>query len=156
MSTPWANLHLQGKWSDSFIIFFHLKGSLLLSLSLSHTCNSPSFPRNLPTGFVCTATQGAEMKPTHCTALFRMCWCTQPFAMSCFIKWHSLCRNIAAMKVAQGLILSYSCISRPWWQKQKTGSPTVPPSAALVRTSCYQLSGMRQQQRKPWPTSRWP
>lgn len=35
MSTPWANLHLQAKWSDSFVIFY-LKGWLLLSLSHAH------------------------------------------------------------------------------------------------------------------------
>lgn len=156
MSTPWANLHLQEKWSDSFIIFY-LKGWLLRAPSLSHALAFllPS-PRNLPTGFVCTVTQGEEVKPAHCTALLRMCRCTETFAMSCFIKWYSPCRTIAATRVPHGIVPSCSCIPRLRWEEQKTGSPTMPLSAALLRTSCYQLSGTRQQQRKPWPTSHLP
>lgn len=127
------------------------------SCCLSHILASfLPFPRNLPMGFVLPVIQGVEVKPGHCTALLRMCWCTETFATSCFIEWHNLCRSIAATRVPWGLILSYSSISRLRWQKQKTASPTMPPSAALVRTSCCQLSRMRQQQRKPWPTSHWP
>lgn len=153
MSTPWANLHLQGKWSDSFVTFY-LKGWLLLSLSHTHTCISSSFPQEF-TNRICTVTQGVAVKPAHCTALFSMCRCTETFAMSCFIKWQSSYISAQAVRVPHGLILLWSCIPRLWWQEQKTGSPTMPLSAALVRTSRYQLSGMREQQRKPWPTSHW-
>lgn len=61
----------------------------------------------------------------------------------------SLCRNTAALRVPWGLNLSSSCISRLQRQKERPGSPTMPPTVARDKTLRYQLSGMRQQQRKP-------